>query len=195
MTTEQAGLSLSLRSRALALALAMLPVLAAGPGLVSIAAAQEPGAPAAATPAVNPVITPASNRSNGPLITPNYKDADLGQIVEAVSQVTGKNFIIDPRAKAQVTMLSATPMSPEAFYEAFLSILQVHGFVAVPSGRVWKIIPDANARQVPANDLPDNLAPLRSAIEHLRSFSSFFRRSCERSTRAARARAPLSSRC
>ena len=47
-------------------------------------------------------------------------------------------------------MLSSTPMSPDAFYEAFLSILQVHGFVAVPSGDVIKIIPDANARQVPA---------------------------------------------
>ena len=93
------------------------------------------------------------------MITPNYKDADLGQIVEAVSQVTGKNFIIDPRVKAQVTMLSATPMAPDAFYEAFLAILSVHGFVAVPAGRnTWKIIPDANARQVPANDLPERVS-------------------------------------
>jgi general secretion pathway protein D len=92
------------------------------------------------------------------MITPNYKDADLTQIVEAISQITGKNFIIDPRVKAQVTMLSATPMTPDAFYEAFLSILQVHGFVAVPSGKVWKIIPDANSRQVPANDLPDHVS-------------------------------------
>ena len=91
-------------------------------------------------------------------ITPNYKDADLGQIIEAVSAVTGKNFIVDPRVRAQVTMLSSTPMSPAAFYEAFLSILQVHGFVAVPSGDVIKIIPDANARQVPANDLPSSVS-------------------------------------
>jgi general secretion pathway protein D len=91
-------------------------------------------------------------------ITPNYKDADLSQIIEAVSAVTGKNFIVDPRVKAQVTMLSSTPMSPAAFYEAFLSILQVHGFVAVPSGDTIKIIPDANARQVPANDLPGRVS-------------------------------------
>jgi len=87
-------------------------------------------------------------------ITPNYKDADLRQIIEAVSEVTGRNFIIDPRVKAQVTMLSSTPMSPEAFYEAFLSILEVHGYVAVPSGDLIKILPDANARQVPGIDLP-----------------------------------------
>jgi general secretion pathway protein D len=82
-------------------------------------------------------------------ITPNYKDADIRQIIEAVGEVTGKNFILDPRVKAQVTMLSGTPMSPDAFYEAFLSILQVYGYVAVPSGDVVKILPDANARQVP----------------------------------------------
>jgi general secretion pathway protein D len=82
-------------------------------------------------------------------ITPNYKDADIQQIIEAVGAVTGKNFIIDPRVKAQVTMVSSTPMSAEAFYEAFLSILQVYGYIAVPSGSVIKILPDANARQLP----------------------------------------------
>ena len=98
------------------------------------------------------------------MITPNYKDADLGQIVEAVSQVTGKNFIIDPRVKAQVTMLSATPMNPDAFYEAFLAILQVHGFVAVQSGQVYKIIPDANARTVPGDDLKEHVSSTSDEI-------------------------------
>jgi general secretion pathway protein D len=80
-------------------------------------------------------------------ITPNYKEADIRQIVEAVGEVTGRNFIIDPRVNAKVTMLSSTPMSPDAFYEAFLSILQVHGYVAVTSGDLIKIVPDATARQ------------------------------------------------
>lgn len=80
-------------------------------------------------------------------ITPNYKDADIRQIVEAVGEVTHKNFIIDPRVNAKVTMLSSTPMTPDAFYETFLSILQVYGYVAVNSGDVIKIVPDATARQ------------------------------------------------
>lgn len=91
-------------------------------------------------------------------ITPAFRDADLTQIIEAVSTITGKTFIVDPRVRAQVTILSSTPMTPDAFYEAFLSILQVHGFVAVPSGNTIKIIPDANARQLPANDLPGAVA-------------------------------------
>jgi general secretion pathway protein D len=91
-------------------------------------------------------------------ITPAFRDADLTQIIEAVSQITGKTFIVDPRVRAQVTILSSTPMSPEAFYETFLSILQVHGFVAVPAGNSIKIIPDANARQGPGQaDLPERI--------------------------------------
>ena len=113
--------------------------------------------------ALGAVATPPAAHAQG-TITPNYKDADLSQIIEAVSAVTGKNFIVDPRVKAQVTMLSSTPMSPNAFYEAFLSILQVHGFVAVPSGDTIKIIPDANARQVPANDLPGRVSSTSDEI-------------------------------
>ena len=84
-----------------------------------------------------------------PTITPNYKDADIRQIVEAVGSVTGKNFILDPRVNAKVTMLSSTPMSPDAFYETFLSILEVHGFVTITTGDVIKVLPSASARQYP----------------------------------------------
>src|ERR1700736_1210332 len=97
-------------------------------------------------------------------ITPNYKDADLSQIIQAVSEVTGKNFIIDPRVNAKVTMLSATPMSPAAFYEAFLSVLQVYGYVAVPSGKVIKIIPNTDARQLPSIDLPNSVSSTSEEI-------------------------------
>lgn len=91
-------------------------------------------------------------------ITPNFKDADLALVVQAVQSISGKTFIIDPRVRAQVTILSSTPMSADAFYEAFLSVLQVHDFVAVPSGNVIKIVPAQNARMMPSNDLPDRIS-------------------------------------
>ncbi len=92
--------------------------------------------------------------------TLNFRDVDLAQVVEAVAAVTGKRFIMDPRVRAQVTLISPTPMPPDQLYETFLSILQVHGFVAVPAGdNLVKIIPDANMRQVPANDLPNRVNP------------------------------------
>ena len=101
---------------------------------------------------------------DGATITPNYKDADLSQIIQAVGEVTGKNFIIDPRVNAKVTMLSSTPMSPAAFYEAFLAVLQVYGYVAVPAGNVIKIVPNTELRQLPANDLPNNVSSTSDEI-------------------------------
>jgi general secretion pathway protein D len=90
-------------------------------------------------------------------ITTNFKDADITQVAEAVSAATGRNFVIDPRVRAQVNLISSSPMTPGEFYQAFLSILQVHGFVAVPAGNVVKIVPDANVRTMPATDLPDRV--------------------------------------
>ena len=107
---------------------------------------------------ISPPASPPGEHPNTQRITPNFKDADITQIIEAVSMATGKNFIIDPRVRAQVTMLSSTPMTPDQFYQAFLAILQVHGFVAVPAGDVIKIIPDANMRQYPSNDLPRSVS-------------------------------------
>jgi general secretion pathway protein D len=108
---------------------------------------------------------PAQQQQAGqPTITPAFRDADLAQVIEAVQQITGKTFIVDPRVRAQVTILSSTPMTPDAFYEAFLSLLTVHGFIAVPSGNIVRIVPDANARQMPANDLPNRVDPQSDEI-------------------------------
>ena len=133
----------------------------------TLAAAQPPqqqAPPQPPPPQQPPPQQPPPAAQSPQRITPNFKDADITQIAEAVSAATGKNFIIDPRVRAQVTMLSSTPMSPSAFYEAFLSILQVYGFIAVPSGDVVKILPDANARQIPGLDLPDHVSATSDEI-------------------------------
>ncbi len=101
---------------------------------------------ALATLAVTPG-TFAQDETEG--ITPNFKDVDIRQVIEAVSDVTGQSFLIDARVKGNVTMISEAAMSPDDFYQTFLSILQIYGFVAVPSGNVVKIVPDTNARQFP----------------------------------------------
>jgi general secretion pathway protein D len=101
---------------------------------------------------------PQVTQTNGQRITLNFKDADIIQIADAVSAATGRTLLLDPRVRAQVTMLSNTPMAPDALWEAFLSILQVHNFVAMPAANgVWKVVPDANARSMPGEDLPDRV--------------------------------------
>ena len=82
-------------------------------------------------------------------ITLNLKDADIRALISTVSKFTGKNFIIDPRVKAKITVISSETLTPEEVYEVFLSILQVHGYAAVPTGSVIKIVPEVNAKQGP----------------------------------------------
>jgi general secretion pathway protein D len=98
-----------------------------------------------------------SAQTNGQRITPNFRDVEIGQVIEAVAQVTGKTIIPDGRVRTNVTMLSQTPMTPAAFYEAFLALLSVHQYVALESGGIVRILPDANARQMPNIDLPDRV--------------------------------------
>jgi general secretion pathway protein D len=80
------------------------------------------------------------------LYTANYRDADIRMVAEQVQQVIGRTIIIDPRVRAQVTVLSNAPMTADAFYRTFLASLEVHGFVALESGTAIQIVPDANAR-------------------------------------------------
>jgi general secretion pathway protein D len=129
-----------LRAPLRAFALLAACLLVAGPAGAQNAAAQKNGA--------------AQNKN----ITLNFKDADVRQIIEAVADATGKNFIVDSRVKGPVTLISRTPLDPDTVYEVFLSMLQVNGFIAVPSGSVIKILPDTNARQIPGKDLPGALS-------------------------------------
>jgi general secretion pathway protein D len=84
-------------------------------------------------------------------VTLNLKDADISALISTVAEVSDKNFIVDPRVKGKVTVISSRPMNSDEVYQVFLSILKVHGFAAVPSGEVIKIIPDVNAKQ---EDIP-----------------------------------------
>lgn len=76
----------------------------------------------------------------------NFKGADINAVIQAVADVTGKNFIVDPRVKGKVTIISKRALNKREVYEVFLSVLDVHGYTAVPSGRVIKIIPDADGK-------------------------------------------------
>lgn len=82
-------------------------------------------------------------------ITLNLKEADIRALISTVSKFTSRNFVVDPRVKAKVTVVSAKTMSEDEVYEVFLSILQVHGYAAVPVGNVIKIVPEVNAKQGP----------------------------------------------
>jgi general secretion pathway protein D len=76
----------------------------------------------------------------------NLRNADIRAVIAEVSRVTGKNFLIDPRVQGKISIVSASPMSDKELYQVFLSMLQVSGYAAIPSGQVIKIIPNADAK-------------------------------------------------
>ncbi|MDN5850038.1 MAG: type II secretion system secretin GspD [Nitrococcus sp.] len=78
----------------------------------------------------------------------NLTDADITALINTVAEVTGRRFVVDPRVRAKVTVISPRPMAADELYEVFLSVLQVHGFAAVPSGPVTKIVPELIAKQL-----------------------------------------------
>ena len=79
--------------------------------------------------------------------TLNLKNADIREVVTQISAITGKSFIIDPRVKGNVTVVSNTKMDSDTTYELFLSVLRVHGYAAVPSGNVIRIVQQVLAKQ------------------------------------------------
>jgi len=80
-------------------------------------------------------------------LTLNLNNADIRVLINTVSEMTGKNFIVDPRVKGKVTVISSSPSDRDHIYEIFLSVLKVHGFAVVPSGDIDKIVPSTIAKQ------------------------------------------------
>lgn len=86
--------------------------------------------------------------SDGKTWTVNIRNADIEAFISQVAQMTGKNFVIDPRVRAKdVTVISQTPLTAKEVYQLFLAVLQVHGYAAVPSGNVVKIVTNTTAKQ------------------------------------------------
>ncbi|MGI9327685.1 MAG: type II secretion system secretin GspD [Pseudomonadales bacterium] len=79
----------------------------------------------------------------------NIKNADIHEFVSQVAEITGKTFIIDPRLKGNVTVMSNTSMDRDAVYALFLSVLRVHNFTATQSGEVVRIQQNAMGKQTP----------------------------------------------
>lgn len=90
---------------------------------------------------------PAAATAAGNEVTLNLRDVDIRTLIDTVSKATGINFVVDPRVRGNVTVVSSSPMDRDALYQVFLSVLDVYGYSAVPAGAVVKIVPAINARQ------------------------------------------------
>src|SRR5208282_5133285 len=79
-------------------------------------------------------------------ITMNFQNVDIPVLAKFISEITGRNFIIDESVRGKVTIISPSKVTPEQAYSIFQSVLQVKGFTTVQAGKVIKIVPARNVR-------------------------------------------------
>ncbi len=80
-------------------------------------------------------------------VTLNFVNADVISVIKAVGKITGKNFLIDPRVRGTINIVSSTPVSRSLIYPILLSALRLQGYAAVESNGITKILPEADAKQ------------------------------------------------
>jgi len=79
-------------------------------------------------------------------VTIDFDSVDIGLFIKFISELTGKNFVVDKGVKGKVTIISPTKISVKEAYRVFKSVLDVHGFTTVPAGSIIKIVPALHAR-------------------------------------------------
>ncbi len=108
------------------------------------------GGPATRPPQSGAAGAKQSARANPDVVTLNFINADVEGVVKVMSEITGKNFVLDPRVKGTITIVSAKPMPRALAYDVFLSALRLQGFAAVEDGGIVKVIPEADAKLHPS---------------------------------------------
>jgi general secretion pathway protein D len=97
----------------------------------------------------------------------NFRDADIRSVIESVAEITGVTFVIDPRVKGKMTIISPEKIDGNVLYEVFLSALQVHGYQAVKDGSVVRIVPASQAFQLPGGEGSNQLMTKVLAVNHV----------------------------
>ena len=118
-----------------------VPPVPAAPIEKSLSAPAEP--PAAKQKPADSVKRQAAEK----YVTIDFDNVDIGVFIKFVSELTGKNFIIDDKVKGKVTIISPKKIPLHDVYKVFLSVLEVYGFTTVPVGDMIKVIPAVLARE------------------------------------------------
>ena len=99
----------------------------------------------------------------------NFRDADIRSVIESVAEITGKSFVLDPRVKGKVTIISPQPIDASLLYEAVLSAIQVQGFQAVQDGVVTRIIPFSQAFNFAGGEVGNEMRTEVLSIKHVQA--------------------------
>lgn len=114
------------------------------PGSIANAAPASPVAPAPASASVPSQASVSQGAGN--TVSLNFVNADIDQVVAAIGIITGRNFLVDPRVKGTLNIVSARPVAKALTYPILLSSLRLQGFAAVEADGVTTILPESDAK-------------------------------------------------
>jgi general secretion pathway protein D len=99
--------------------------------------------------------------------TVNLKETDIQELIKFVAEATDTTIVVDPKVKGTVKVISSKPVSSSELYDLFLSILDVHGYTAVRSGNVVRVIQSKDARSAPVRVESARVTPSDEYVTHV----------------------------
>lgn len=100
----------------------------------------------ACTLAALPLAASAADPAADDTVSLNFSNAEIGAVIAAIGKISGKNFLVDPRVKGTLNIVTNTPVSRDLSYQILLSALRLQGYTAVEGAGVTKVIPEADAK-------------------------------------------------
>lgn len=111
----------------------------------------------------------AVTQAYGQSVLINFREADIRTVIESVAEITGKSFVLDPRVRGTVTIVSPEPIAEDLVYEAILSALQVQGFQAIDDGAIVRVVPFTTAFNTPTDFVGSELATRVFTLDHAKA--------------------------
>jgi general secretion pathway protein D len=82
----------------------------------------------------------------GEPVTLNFANAEIEAVARTMATITGRNVVVDPRVKGQLTLITERAVTPAAAFQQFLAALRLQGFTVVESAGLYKVVPEADAK-------------------------------------------------
>ncbi len=104
--------------------------------------------------------------SRGQTLSLDFDGVDIKVFIQFISEITGKNFVVDDRVKGTVTVISARQISVDEAFKVFESVLEVNGYTIVPAGKFYKIVPakESRSRSLQTLDASGQLKPMQDRM-------------------------------
>jgi general secretion pathway protein D len=91
----------------------------------------------------------------------NFRNVDILQMIALMSELTGRNFLVDDKVRGHITLVAPQPVTRAEAYQIFLAALAMQGFTVVSQGPISTIVPLRDAKTSPLPTVTDTARPHR----------------------------------